>query len=31
MNNFDHQFKRTGGLLFSPVEPYLLLFQTQNL
>ena len=34
MDNFGHQFKRTGGLLFSPVEPYplyFLLFQTQNL
>ena len=34
MDNFGRQFKRTGGLLFSPVEPYplyFLLFQTQNL
>lgn len=34
MDNLGHQFKRTGGLLFPPIEPYLLyflLFQTQNL
>lgn len=26
MDNFGHQFKRTGGLLFPPIEPYLLYF-----
>ncbi len=31
MDNFGHQFKRTGGLLFSPVEPYPLYYRVKFL